>query len=531
LKNILILFFYIVIISTMSYFINQKIGKYIYVYEVESYWDPLKKQPRQKRRYVGKKDAATGEVITPRKGFVPRSAQDFGHIYLLRHIAQRIGLIEVIQKSFPELTRELLALSMYQVLEAKPLYLCKPWAEVTYLKDPIELSSQRISRIVEELGKVQEVREKFFAEWTHMQKGIRAIIFDITSLSSYSTLLEYLEWGYNRDGEKLPQVNLGLIVGEPRGLPLAYRVYPGSIADVSTLKNIIVLLEYLGVKEFTFILDRGFYSAANIQEMGREKIQFVMPLSFSTALASRLISKHRAALQSPLQGFYYKGRPMFHVKEEVQINDTAVHAHVFHDERRKADEMEHLMRRIVDIEALVQGKEFRRAEDVQAYMEQVFPRSVHLFDLTREEEGFRLIRKAKAISRLMNRMRKTILITNNPALEREELLNLYRRKDVLEKMFETIKNELEGGRLKISSREAMEGRLFLTYLSLILYSELSRVMKEKDLYRSYTVSEVLFELKKLRAVTLNNGKVYLTELSKKQRMLFENFEVPIPVRT
>ncbi|MGQ9617116.1 MAG: IS1634 family transposase [Spirochaetota bacterium] len=342
--------------------------------------------------------------------------------------------------------------------------------------------------------------------------------------------------GYNRDGEKLPQVNLGLIVGEPRGLPLAYRVYPGSIADASTLKNIIVLLEYLGVKEFTFILDRGFYSAANIQEMGKEKIQFVMPLSFSTTLASRLISKHRAALQSPLQGFYYKGRPMFHVKmfhvkDEVHINDTAVHAHVFHDERRRPDEMEHLMRRIVDIEALVHGKEFRRAEDVQAYIEKVFPRSIHLFDIAREEERFRLIRKAKAISRLMNRMGKTILITNTPVIEREELLNLYRRKDVLEKMFNTIKNELEGGRLKISSREAMEGRLFLTYLSLILYSELSRVMKEKYLFRSYTVSEVLFELKNLRAVTLDNGKVYLTEVSKKQRMLFENFEVPIPVGT
>ncbi|GFP31096.1 hypothetical protein HKBW3S34_02015, partial [Candidatus Hakubella thermalkaliphila] len=53
--------------------------------------------------------------------------------------------------------------------------------------------------------------------------------------------------------------------------------------------------------------------------------------------------------------------------------------------------------------------------------------------------------------------------------------------------------------------------------------------KEQDLYKSYTLSEVIYELKKLRVITLNSGKSYLTEISQKQRMLFEKFGVPIPV--
>ncbi len=527
----LIYFFIIVIISTMSYRVNQKIGKYVYVYEVESYWDSAKKQPRQKRKYIGKKDPDTGEIITPRKGFTPRSARDFGHIYLVKHIANRIGLTEVVENIFPELSQELICLSMYQVLESKPLYLFKPWAEATYLEEGLALSSQRISRILENLGERQDLHHKFFHKWINRQRDIQAIIFDITSLSSYSKLIEYLEWGYNRDGEKLPQINLGIIVGQPSGLPIAYRIYPGSIADVTTLKNIIVLLDYLGVKDFTFILDRGFYSAANIRDMAKEGIQFVIPLSFSTKLSSQLISKNLKALGSPLQGFYYKGRPMFHVKKEVEIAEVAVYAHLYHDEKRKADEIEHLMRRIVEIESRVQEKEFWNTEAVEEYINQSFPRSRNLFEIIRGEDGYTLKRKAKAISRLMNRMGKTILLTNNPSFEREDLLTLYRRKDALEKMFDIIKNELEGGRLKVSSREAMEGRIFLTYLSLILYSELSRVMKEKNLYKTYTLTEVFYELKKLRVVTLNNGNSYLTEVSKKQRNLFEQFEVPIPVKT
>lgn len=34
-----------------------------YVYESESYWDKEKKQPRSKRKLIGKLDEATGEII------------------------------------------------------------------------------------------------------------------------------------------------------------------------------------------------------------------------------------------------------------------------------------------------------------------------------------------------------------------------------------------------------------------------------------------------------------------------------------
>jgi transposase len=515
----------------MTYRINQKIGNHIYVYEVESYWDPEKKQPRQKRRYIGKKDPHSGEILTPRKGFTPRVARDFGHIYLLLHLARRIGLAPILESIFPDFFQELLYLSLYQVLEAKPLYLFKPWAEATYLEEPLDLPSQRISRVVEELGVREDLRSQFFHCWIENQGEIRAVIFDITSLSSYSKLLEYLEWGYNRDGENLPQVNLGLIVGQPSPVPIAYRIYPGSIADVSTLKNILLLLDELGVKEFTFILDRGFYSASNIKDLGEEGIRFILPLSFSTKLSSYLISKCLKELQSPLQGFYYKDRPMFHVKREVEIAGVALQAHLFHDEKRKALEIEHLMRQIVELEDWVRQREFWRKEEIEKDMEQILRGSKKLFEIVGQKPHFRLKRKGKAISRLMNRMGKMIILTNDPLLEREDLLSLYRRKDALEKMFDVIKNELEANRLRVSSREAMEGRIFLTYLSLILYSEINRVMKEKDLYKTYTLSELFYELKKLRAVTLTNGNTYLTEISKKQRNLFEKFDIPIPVAT
>lgn len=512
----------------MPYRVNQKIGNHIYVYEVESYWDPVKKQPRQRRKYLGKKDPHTGEILSPHKGFTPRAARDFGHLYLVLHIVDRIRLSTVLKKVFPKLSQELLYLGLFQVLEAKPLYLFKPWAETVTMDESLALSSQHISQLMEELGRSEESRNSFFQSWMASQGDIQTILFDITSLSSYSKLIEYLEWGYNRDGESLPQVNLGMLVGQPSQLPLAYRIYPGSIADVTTLKNTIMLVKEWGVRDFTFILDRGFYSSANLREMDRERIHFVLPLSFSTKLASQLITKHLRNLQSPLSGFYYRGRPMFYVQEKLMLGDVVVTAHLYHDERRKTDEIDHLMRRIVEIEASVGAKEFWSREAVEEHLEHSFRGSSKLFEILGQRPAFRLKRKGKAIARLMNRMGKTILLTNDHTLGREDILSLYHRKDTLEKMFDVIKNELDCRRIKVSSREAMEGRLFLTYLSLIIHSALSRIMKEQDLYKSYTLSEVFYELKKLRVVTLSSGRSYLTEVSKKQRMFYEKFGVPVP---
>ena len=48
--------------SCIVYQTNKKTGVR-YAYESISYWDPDKKQPRSRRKYIGKVDPETGELI------------------------------------------------------------------------------------------------------------------------------------------------------------------------------------------------------------------------------------------------------------------------------------------------------------------------------------------------------------------------------------------------------------------------------------------------------------------------------------
>lgn len=78
----------------MGFIIEQKIKGKIYLYEATSFWDPEKKKSRQRRKYLGKKDAQTNEPVKPRKMPVVSSAMDFGHSYLLAELIKPLGLNE-----------------------------------------------------------------------------------------------------------------------------------------------------------------------------------------------------------------------------------------------------------------------------------------------------------------------------------------------------------------------------------------------------------------------------------------------------
>lgn len=190
----------------MSYIIEKSVGKSVYLYEVTSFWDPTKKQARQRRTYLGKKDPNTGQPIRPRHR-LPRLSKDYGNVYLLEQIADRIGLSSLLKHVFPAHWQTLFALMCFEISEAQPLDLFPAWAETTALQDVPLLSPKSLTTFTRQLGQMESERLEFAKQWVKKVGTIQAIIFDITSLSSYSELLEYLEWGDNRDHENLPQLN------------------------------------------------------------------------------------------------------------------------------------------------------------------------------------------------------------------------------------------------------------------------------------------------------------------------------------
>ena len=69
------------------------------------------------------------------------------------------------------------------------------------------------------------------------------------------------------------------------------------------------------------------------------------------------------------------------------------------------------------------------------------------------------------------------------------------------------------------------GKLFVRFIALILYAEISRTMKETNLFNKMSVKELMAELKKLKQTKIKNNKTLFSELSKRQKMIFKAFNI------
>jgi hypothetical protein len=79
--------------------------------------------------------------------------------------------------------------------------------------------SSDVSSLHFRLGSDEQGKVEFTRKWIEKLNPQHGIYYDITSFSSYATNNGFVEWGYNRDKENLPQINLGMVCCQKTGLP------------------------------------------------------------------------------------------------------------------------------------------------------------------------------------------------------------------------------------------------------------------------------------------------------------------------
>lgn len=515
----------------MSYKIEQKIGKNTYIYEVVSYWDKDKKQPRQRRKYLGKKDPETGEAIPPKEPSQPQSSQGFGAVNALHQIAQSTGLEQAVKQQWGDKAPTMLLWCYYQLLDSQPTaYRFADWCErhhLPYDTQHLALDSSSISEWMQSLGESDTQRYQFLQTWIQQLQSERGVWFDITSVSSYSQNNDWVEWGYNRDRENLPQINLGLVMDAQHQLPLSYEVYPGSINDVTTLMNVIDKHKAWGLTANPLILDRGFYSAANLSYLNDQQSSFIMPLPNHIKQAKALIEATQDDLHSPEANFIYQGQPLFSVARTYQLKDMTLYAQLYFDEQRYAEQSKRFYQRLNEVEAHVHQANFDNVEQITEAMESAWRQSSRYFQIELIDQQAYLTRQPEAIKASLNYFGKFILISNQ-SYSASELLSLYRQRDAVEKAFGTIKQDLSNDRLRVHSTQAMHGKILLTFISSILYLSLQNRLQQSQLAKRYTIQQVIDQLNKLQVIHLDQEQTLLTELSKKQRGIFKGLGLKIP---
>jgi len=512
-------------IVTMSYIVRQKIKGRFYLYEVTSVWDKEKKKPVQQRKYLGAENG-----VRPKSKNLDYSkiiSKSHGNIALLEHLASESGIKCILEEYFPDDARNILALAYYEISEATAGHLFHFWVDEQNLPKASRLHSSQVSGLYENLGLAQTTRLDFNKAWIKHLNPNQGIYYDITSVSSYSTEIGFVEWGYNRDKEDLAQINIGMACCQKTSMPFYYNIFPGSIVDVSTIKNFLAYLGFFDLKQIKLVMDRGFCSTANLLGMYGldENFEFLQPLSFSLQKTKDLVMAHKEALKSHQTAFKYKEEIVHYVKSKTTFDNIELDAHIYFNEKAELEQRHFFLSKIMDIEAKFDQVGFGTAQECENAINANIPAKYRKY--FKWDKTTTIVKDLEAIDAHLHNQGYFIVVGRNPETDKCGLLDDYRNKDMIEKIFDVLKNEMDGDRLRVHSDTAIQGKLFVKFIALILYMKMSKTMKENKMFDKLTVREVLLELRKIKKTFIDQDTNILNEITKKQRLILDCFKLEV----
>jgi transposase len=448
----------------------------------------------------------------------------YGSTYLLKNIAKKIGLYDIIVECFPTNYNQILTIMLFYVIEPDPLMYCKYFSEYYETSSvPIDVSSQRISDLFSEITEIQ--RNLFYQKWSsHVQEN-DYLALDTTSISTYSMNIEQAQFGKPKQelqNKKLKQTNLCLLFAENSGLPAYCCTYYGSLNDVSLLIDAVQRYTAIHKNNFKLVLDRGFFSKKNLFYMldSKPRVKFIVGLPATTSLKNQLVDENQGILFDINYAINTPTDIVYGVSKRILWFERYLYAHIYIDTNKFRDSLDNILKDFIKIynEAMENPEKHINNKDYTDFFR--FRKS------SKSKNGYTITKKQAAFKKALERAGWFIFLSDeikNP----EDAIKIYRKRDVVEKAYNIFKNRTDHGRIRVHNDLNNENKLFLGFLALILTSSIHETMLKQNLYKSYSIKEIFKILNGIKITKTSNYSI-VSALTAKQKAILDAFNCPHP---
>ena len=518
-----------------------------YAYRSISFWDKKKKQSRAHRTLIGRVDNITGEIV-PTDGRNRKKGVDkislkpgrptidcikrtfYGATYLLDALGEKLGITQDLKTCFPETYKQILSLVYYLILEdCTPLYRFEKWGVLHKHPYGENITSQRSSEHFSSI--TEEDKQRFFSLQGKRRVDEEFWAYDTTTLSSYSETLRQVQYGHNKEHDQLPQLKLALVFGQDSNLPFYYRKLAGNIPDTKTIYHLLEDFEILGHSKVKLVMDRGFYSEYNINCLYQNHVKFLV----SAKMSLNFIRNELDAIYDTFRSFdYYNDNYALYCrtvrtswnytqKRPYKVDNLKesrrIYIHYYYNIDQAADDEKDFDRKLISLkQELESGKRLQQHEKLY---QQYFTWK------TTPKRGTQAIIREESVFEAKRYFGFFALITNE-TMDAVTALELYRNKDVVEKAFGNLKERLNMRRTLVSSEQSLDGKLFVQFVALIYLSYIKKQMQEKDIFKKYSLTDVLDKLDVIECFEQPGKVLRVGEMVEKQEQLFYELGINPP---
>lgn len=494
------------------------------------------------------------------RGIQVERMRRFGDVYLGLALWKRLKLDEIFEKLQEEGREEIAWADMFGVLAvarmcqpSSELAIAESWYEKTALEDLLGISVDKVneSRLYRSLDHLLPHKDDIcrhlqdrYAEWFGSKFDF--LFYDITStyFEGQCPNNDQAKRGYSRDSRPdCKQVCIGLVVNAD-GLPMGYEVFDGNRRDVTTLEEMVKLMEdKYGKAQRVWVLDRGFVSEENLDFLRERGAQYI-------------VGTPRAVLKN--FGKELDARDWSSVEYGVEVKIVKHPDHgdekfiLCRSEGRKEKERAMLDRQVQRLEEKMQGiraaiTSGRLTDDVQAAKRigrwsGRYAKAERLIDVELVKNAVGQLVDLK-IERRMERAEWAgkaagcyLLRTNLTDEDPKKLWKIYMQLVQAEKAFRLSKSDLGMRPVFHQEERRVQAHIFVCFLALAMYKSLELWMESKGLGNS--PAKLLEEFREIRSMDIvmpvkDRNPVRLRIVAKPDehvRVLLQKLGIKIPNR-
>ncbi|MBK8699401.1 MAG: transposase [Saprospiraceae bacterium] len=132
------------------------------------------------------------------------------------------------------------------------------------------------------------IEEEIFEVWKNLCPiDTNTYVLDVTD-TYYNGKHDNTSLRKGKDGRVSKLIQIGLAVSFNNGFPVLHKTYKGNISNIKILEDLLITIAVRGLK--SMVLDRGFYSEANIVAMQNLKMELIVGMKQSIGVKNNILS-------------------------------------------------------------------------------------------------------------------------------------------------------------------------------------------------------------------------------------------------
>jgi len=505
------------------------------------------------------------DVLVSLKDIVIKKSIDYGFVFVLLSIMQRLRITEVLEKIFGERANIVRLMIIGKIVTRGSKLCIFNWIkrnEVIAKKLGIDLSTLKLETLYDVLGDLSYLQNKIERKWNiyHKAEKDEVYLYDITSIYFEGTENVLSAFGYNRDKKKgKMQIVVGLITNK-EGFPLSIEVFEGNENDHKTvISQLQKIKNDYAVNNVIFIGDRGMRIRYNLEQMESQDsqgIEYITALSIEEirclinedTIQLNLFSKDLAEIEDDGVRYVLCNNPELEKEHsqtraslKAKFEDTLHEIKLSYDTRQHKNninkiriEQGHKNKKLVTqfSEKQIDSYKYRVRKATEECHVQSFYQASITKEMFRVEFDFEKYTQAKQLDG------KYVIVTSVPKekMSKESIREEYKNLKYVEHAFRDMKTtQLDVRPVFHINENTTRGHIFVTMFAYAIVRELEKCifpwlkLNNKQKKEKLSLLDIEEELKmiKLNVLQINkqHEEIKITELTNRQKEIFKELEV------